>query len=223
MDALTRIEPAARPLLREVDAALATLGAPAEHRIWALLREVGATPADAVAYFTDLDAEPFHHIAASLRERGEGYARTSIPTQVSWQGGAADAYAQRAGSLDRHLREGMAERLAATASYAEDIARWQQRCRDHLARTLAEVLTSAEAVVVRLEASNWTTGSARTLAGVVRAAADIGAWVLQATLAALADGRDQHRRWTERLGEVHYRAPVDATPGRFDATIHLRH
>ena len=212
MDALARIQPVARPLLREVDGALATLGAPPEHRIWALLREVGATPADVVGFFADLSGEPFHHLAANLRERGDAYASTSIPIQVTWQGGAAEAYAVRAGALDRHLREGLSGRLAATASYAEDVARWQQRCRDHLARALGEVLTSAEAVAVRLAAPE-----------AVRAAADIGAWVLSAAVEALADGRDLHRRWSERLGEVHYRTPVDAIPGRLDATIHLRH
>ena len=44
MDALARLAPVARPLLRDVDDALATLGAPPEHPVWALLRRVGATP-----------------------------------------------------------------------------------------------------------------------------------------------------------------------------------
>ena len=42
MDALARLAPVARPLLRDVDNALATLGAPPEHPVWALLRRMGS-------------------------------------------------------------------------------------------------------------------------------------------------------------------------------------
>jgi hypothetical protein len=211
MDALARLEPVARDLLHEVDEALSTLGAPAEHRIWSLLRDIGTTPADAVAFFTDLTGQHLLHVAEQLREQADGYGAAAVPATVRWEGGAADAYAVRAGALNTHLAQGMAGRLAETASYAGAIGEWQQRSRDRLARTLAEVLGSAQAVTVRLGAAD-----------AVRAAADIGAWVLDAVGVALTEGRDLRLRWSERLNEVHYRTPADARPARADATIHLR-
>ena len=55
IDALARIEPVARGLLREVDDVLVAHAAPAEHPVWALLRRLATTPADAVRFFAGLD------------------------------------------------------------------------------------------------------------------------------------------------------------------------
>jgi hypothetical protein len=66
MDALARVEPVARPLLREVDVALATLGAPADHPVWPLLRRLGVTPADAVAFFAEARPDAIRSAGAAV-------------------------------------------------------------------------------------------------------------------------------------------------------------
>ena len=66
-DVLARIEPVTRDLLTRVDAALMVHGAPAEHPVWARLRRLGSTPADAVAFFAHADPEPLHVAAAAVR------------------------------------------------------------------------------------------------------------------------------------------------------------
>jgi hypothetical protein len=241
MDALTRLEPVARPLLRQVDEALATLGAPAEHQVWRLLRQVGATPGDAVTIFADLtgaDASvgSLRVAAGALREQADAYLAATIPASVPWAGGAGEAYAARAAALGSHLhgdgpthghregpfdgRDSMAGRLAATASYVDEVADWQARSRYRIARVLADVLSSAQAVSLRAATG---LGAAPGPSAEVLAAADIGAHVLVAAADALDEGRDLHRAWDERLAELPYRGPVDAGPGRFDATIRLSH
>ena len=245
MDALTRLEPVARPLLRQVDEALTTLGAPAEHQVWRLLRQVGATPADAVTIFADLTgADPsvgsLRVAAGALREQADAYLAATIPASVPWAGGAGEAYAARAAALGSHLhgdgptdghlegrfegpfdgRDSMAGRLAATASYVDEVADWQARSRHRIARVLADVLSSAQAVSLRAATG---LGAAPGPSAEVLAAADVGAYVLAAAADALDEGRDLHRAWDERLAELPYRGPVDAGPGRFDATIRLSH
>jgi len=231
MDALARIEPVARPLLREVDDVLSTLGAPVRHPVWSLLRRVGATPADAVAHFAELAGTAegvstpdqttgaLRDAAGALREQADGYAATAIPAATAWEGGASDAYRVRAAALDGHLRggDGMAGRLIATASYVDEIAGWQQRSRDLLARTLAGVLTSAQAVTLRAGSPGPVAPAA------VGAAADIGAAILIAVDGALEAANDLGPRWEQRLAELPYRAPVEVGPTPFDVTIHLRH
>jgi len=179
-DALTRLEMVARPLLTDVDAALATLGAPADHEIWALLREVGATPGDAVTFFADLDPLAHAGLEQDLRDRAGAYRDAMAPTSIAWEGGAAEAYVATADALNAHLcgRDGgdsLAGRLAATADYLAETGEWLGRSRDRLARTLGEVLGSAQAVTLRVRPDS---GSPAT----VRAAADIGAFVLGALL-----------------------------------------
>jgi hypothetical protein len=245
MDALTQLEPVARPLLRQVDEALATLGAPAEHQVWRLLRQVGATPADSVTIFADLTAaDPsggsLRVAAGALREQADAYLAASMPASVPWAGGAGEAYAARAAALGSHLygdgptdgrlegrfegpvdgRDSMAGRLAAMASYMDEVADWQARSRHRIARVLADVLGSAQAVALRA-ATGPSAGPGASAE--VLAAADIGAHVLVATADAIDEGRDLHRAWDERLAELPYRGPVDAGAGRFDATIRLSH
>ena len=248
MDALARLEPIARPLLRQIDEALETLGAPPAHEVWSLLRQVGATPADAVTAFADLIGADLsgadslgrdslgsdslgsdslggglRAAAGTLRELAEQYAAVAIPAGVPWAGGAGEAYSARAAALASYLHgdddDTMAGRLATTASYVDDVADWQARSRDRIARALADVLSSAQAVTLRMQSASGS-GSG---AGRVEAAADVGAHVLAAAADALADGHDVHRAWADRLDELPFRGPLDAGPGRFDTAIRLSH
>ena len=238
MDALARLEPVARPLLRQVDEALGTLGAPAEHEVWRLLRQVGATPADAVTGFADLTATmadpaagPLRAAAGVLRAQADAYLAAAVPASVPWAGGASEAYLARAASLGAHLHgdradglaqggrgDSLAGRLAATASYVDEVADWQSRSRDRIARALAAVLASAQTVRLRAR-----TGPGPGSATEVSAAADIGAYVLAAAAQALQEGRDLHRGWHERLAELPYHASAEVGSGRFEATIRLHH
>jgi hypothetical protein len=238
MDALARIEPVARPLLRDVDTALAALGAPAEHSIWALLRRSGATPADAVAHFAGVDASPLRSAAAALREQVTVYQLTSVAAQVPWRGSTGDVYAAQASALNEHLRgdrdESMAARLDATASYVEELAAWVDQSRRELAAALADVITSAQAVTLgrsgpapapasALAASAPAPASTDLRPDAVLAAADIGAYVLAAVAEAVDHGHALNSRWGSRLSELQFRAPVTTQPDRPDATIRLQH
>jgi hypothetical protein len=226
MDALSRLAPAARGLLGRVDAALATLGAPADHPVWARLREVAATPADAVEHFAGLDLAAIGTAGDELRAAADGYAAHRLPVDVAWASTAGEAYSVRAAALARHLTDGgpdgLAGRLRATASYAEDVAEWGQRWRDELARTLAEVLTSAQAATLGAgEVSVLARVSGRVSDAAVRAAADIGAHVLGTVAAALAEGRICLDRWAPALAELPFRAPETSGPDRTDGTIRV--
>lgn len=239
MDALAQLEPVARPLLRQVDEALATLGAPAEHEVWGLLRQVGATPGDAVTGFAELTATradpaagPLRVAAGVLRSQADAYLAATVPASVPWAGGAGEAYLASAASLGAHLHgagradglaqggrgDSLAGRLAATASYVDEVADWQSRSRDRIARTLAAVLASAQTVRLRAR-----TGAGSGSATEVSAAADIGAYVLAAAAQALQEGRDLHRGWHERLAELPYHASAEVGSGRVEATIRLHH
>jgi len=153
MDALSHLAPVARPLLRDVDNALATLGAPPEHRLWALLRRMGTTPADAIGFFADVDPKRLRDAGQALREQALTYESATIPGAVQWEGSAAHRYAVHAASLGEYLHgegaETLADRLRATASYVDSVADWFQQSRDLIARALARVLTSRQAVAVR--------------------------------------------------------------------------
>jgi hypothetical protein len=298
MDALSRLEPVARPLLQQVDEVLLRAGAPGDHEIWPLLRRVGVTPGDAVTAVatlagmgggTDFGAA-LPALADELLRQADGYAAAVVPTRVPWSGGAGQAYAARATALARHLngstdhagtgnlragsivgqglyesdygagREGyspgraadnLAGRLRETASYVDDVGDWQRRSRDRIARALATVLSSAQAVSLRAShaspaetaasAGSAVTGGTAAAAGgaltagsavtagpsvtaptaVVVAAADIGAYVLTAAADALTDGDSVYRSWAGRLAELPYRDADDRGPGRFDETIHI--
>jgi hypothetical protein len=231
MDALTRLAPVARPLLRQVDNALATLGAPPEHPVWGLLRRVGTTPADAVSFFADLEPARLRAAADQLRARADGYAAAAVPARLlGWEGAAAEVYATQAAGLADHLHTGLVEQLRTSASYVDAVADWYVGARDQLAHCLADVLGSRQAVTLRSQPAlgggladvmrDGGTGDA--LATAVRAAADIAVVVLGVAEDAVARGGDLHRRWAPELSEVTYRAPVHTDPTRA-GTIRLHH
>jgi hypothetical protein len=228
MDALARLEPVARPLLRAVDAALDKLGAPPEHGIWALLRRVGASPGDAVTAVAGLQPDRLPRIAAALREFASGYDSAPLPRDIGWRGHAGVSYAVRAASLDAHLRANgsgsLAGRLRATADFLEEVGDWQRQTRDRMARALGEVLTSTQAMTMTRHL-NGDGGSAPYLGSgqAVQAAADIGARLLADAAAALDEGTAVRPRWAALLTELPFAEAADVGPGAFDATIEMRH
>jgi hypothetical protein len=221
VDALARLEPVARPLLTEVDRALATLGAPPEHGVWAALRRVGATPGDVVAVIAATEPDRLRATADTLRERAHAYDATPVAAPTGWHGPAATAYAHHAAALGAHLggdgaddARSMAGRLRATAEYAEATADWYQQTRSQLARALADVLTSGQAVTIRASAA----GSVDAL----RAAADIAQHLLDAVDDAIAAGDELTRAWAGQLDELPFTAPAEAVAVRSDSVVDLR-
>jgi hypothetical protein len=174
IDALDRVEPVARQLVARIDAVLVRHGAPADHQVWSLLRRLAVTPSDAVEFAVALDPGAVRAAADRIRAQIDRYAAHPVPRQLPWSGPAAQAFAEVAGSLAAHLggsaslRSAAADpdtllgRLLATASYVDDLAGWCVRSRAAMATTLADVLSSAEAVIL------WSTdvtgpGAARAL------------------------------------------------------------
>jgi hypothetical protein len=95
-----------------------------------------------------------------------------------------------------------------------------------MARALAEVMASAQAVTVRAQtalAHVVRPGATADLLGAVAAAADIGAALLVVAEEAVSDGRDVHRAWASTAIEVDYRAPVLAEPLSSEGVIRLQH
>lgn len=233
MDALARLYPVAHQLVAQVDLALATLGAPVEHPVWNLLRRLGATPGDIVGHLAVLRPEPLREAALALHAEAETYRSVEVPVEVAWSGAAAEVYQAHAAALAAHLGKvdavtgdpSMIGRLAATAAYAEQAADWVQDARDRMARALADVLSSTQAVQLRgAPGSGGVDELTRAPAGVpaatVLAAADIAVWLLAAAEEALVAGQDLHARFAGELGEVPFVAPEHG-PTRIHATVRL--
>jgi hypothetical protein len=197
-DALDRLAPVARPLLDEVDRALAALGAPAAHPVWATLRRVGATPAEVVRSSAAWDPARLRGAAQVLRQQAQAYAQVPVGPALSWRGSAAAAFAAQATALANHLTAGpgsMLERLGDTAAYAESVAAWFEQTRAAVAAALADVLTSAQAVAMKSSAAG-------SLAGSATAAADIATYLLDVVAEAIAAGDDLPRIWRARLEQA---------------------
>jgi len=232
MDALDRLEPVARELVHRADEYLAQQGAPADHPVWTLLRRVGAVPSDAVCFVAGQRPDRLRHLGDAIREHTAGYHAASIPTALDWAGSAGTAYAAQAAALAAHQGgdgpDSLAGRLVETAGYLDAVADWQQGTRDQLARALADILTSAQAVVVRLGSDGARpVGPSEGSAGasgraVALAAADIGARILEVAARALEVGADIGPAWADRLTELSYVEPIEAGPARAGQTIDVR-
>jgi hypothetical protein len=216
MDALDRVAGAGRDLLGRVDAVLIAHGAPPGHAVLTHLRRLGALPGDVLAAFCALRPAALLAAGAGVRRRAEGCVeeRAELAATVDathWEGDAATSFTARWRSFDAHLgdradpgQDSLAGRLAATASYVDDVAEWAGDARRGLALALAEALGSLDAVRLR------TVGDP---GGAVVAAATIGALVLEAAGRQVDAGEAVAARWAGRLGELPFR-PVGATPGR---------
>ncbi|WP_328850900.1 hypothetical protein OG994_22585 [Micromonospora globbae] len=226
MDALDRLAEPGLDLLRRVDTLLAA-GAPEGHRVWPLLRRMQVLPGEAVRHFLDLRPGPLSGAGHGVRRLVRGYDDVSatLTDPVLWSGPAAEAYAQSRAALLRHLDEGpdsMVGRLESTAGYADALADWIEGSRLALARALADVLRSSEAVAVVAATSVLTGATTRSGSVGPRAveAADIGARVL-AVLSVAYDGAETLlRQWGPSLAESTWRPPVAGRP-RYDTVTRV--
>jgi hypothetical protein len=221
MDALARLYPVATALLRDVDEALATLGAPATHPVWRLLASVGATPADIARFVADLEPSRQRAAATALRLHADSYVNASIPTDPPWEGETSQRYAVVAAAVRAHLAgepDSMAGRLRTLASYVDNLADWQQSLRDAIARCLAQAMTSSQAVTLRRPGAR--TNDPSGLGAAVIAAADIGAAVLEVARDAAAAGQ-QLVHGAAGLDELPYRTPALPDPFSYPGPIGL--
>ncbi|MCI4063830.1 hypothetical protein MRQ36_15045 [Micromonospora sp. R77] len=211
MDALDRLAEPGLDLLDRVDPLLAS-GVPEAHRLWPLLRRMQVLPGDAVRGFLELHPAPLATAGHAVRRLVRGYddAGATLADPVAWSGPAASAYDEARGALLRHLDEGpesLVGRLDSTAGYADALADWVEGSRLALARALADVLRSAEAVTV-LAATR--PGADTGLTGVL-AAAEIAVRVLSVLGVAYDGAETLLRQWGPSLAETTWRdRPVNA-------------
>jgi siderophore synthetase component len=98
--------------------------------------------------------------------------------------------------------------LAATASYAADVAAWMRAGRRDLAHEVAAALGSMEAVRVR--GGPQPAGAQGLDAATVTAAAAIGASVLAVADRQAAAAEAVAERWAARLADLPFRPPAQA-------------
>jgi hypothetical protein len=180
MDRLDDVLGPVAPLLKRVDQVLASAGAPPDHEIWPALRRVRLRPWDAVQAVAALRPGDLAEAAPELRGDARSYAGVadSLPPPGLWAGDAADAYEQARKRTAAHLSGGvdsLDERLEATADLADALIDWMSETRGALAATLAEVMTSAEALTLSASSKAADPPAARE----VEAAAEVAAQVLR--------------------------------------------
>jgi hypothetical protein len=185
------------PLLRRVDDVLSTGGAPPDHPVWREIRRVRLLPWDAVLAVAALRPETMREAVRELRADVRAYSAVadSLPSPGVWSGEAAEAYDQARRRTVDHLSggaESLDERLNATADLAEAMADWMVRARADLAATLAEVLSSAEGLLLSFRID------APPEAGDVSAAAEVAVEVLR-TIATGYDMADDLLQGSTRL------------------------
>lgn len=149
MDALRHLHASTAGLLARVDDSLARWGAPEEHPVWPLLRRTGALPGEVVSGLADWSPEPWRQQAAALRGHAEAARAVGggLDRLPSWEGAAGDAFAvarQRISGEARHR----ADRLRADAVFHDELADVLTAGRARVARKLARVAASAEAVAL---------------------------------------------------------------------------
>jgi hypothetical protein len=235
MDTLARVAEPGRDLLARVDAVLAAAGAPDDHPVWPLLRRVGALPGDVLEAFCALAPDQLAAAAERVRARAQTYAeeRADLASAVAateWTGASASAFEQRWAALADHLggtpapdAPSLAGRLAATASYVDDVAAWMRSARQDLAHEVATALGSREALRLRLgETGPAAVVGAGPAAGATgagpaagaEAAATIGAAVLAVADRQAGVAEDVAERWAGRLVELPFRPGVPAASDR---------
>jgi hypothetical protein len=218
-DSLDRLLPAGTDLLERVDAALLAHGLPAGHPGIALLRRLGASPADVLHAVSTWRPAAARDAAAVHRGIAERYERQRdlITVPVGWAGAAGEGFAAHRAALVDFLTStgsaaeaGLVGRLRATAAYLDEVAEWLDRSRDAMARSVADVLGSAEAV--QLHASDADVAVGLLDGGAAEAAATIAVHLLTAAAEAYSGGQAIADRWAGRLDEVSYGGPAPAAP-----------
>ena len=179
MDALDEVMDTAGPLLRRVDELLSGLGAPPDHDVWAEMRRVRLLPGDAAHAVAALRATELEPAAPELRADARSYAgiAEALPAPGAWTGDAADAYDAARRRTAEHLSGGadtLDERLEATADLADALVEWMGQTRGDLARTLAHVLGSAEALSLSSDAAIDPAATVEVIA-----AAEVGRRILR--------------------------------------------
>jgi hypothetical protein len=215
MDALDRLIGPGGDLLDRVDSVLERAGAPPEHPVWPALRRLGVLPGPAVRAVAALRPGPPAAAEPSLRLLAQAYgdARVTMSRAVAWDGPGAEAFNAHREALGTYLAEGdesLSGRLAATAAYADAFGAWVARTRADLARTLAKVLQSAQAVAVVAGPARW--GADETGTPAVVAAADIAARVLGTVAGAYDSAEELRREWEPRVAELPARPAGDPAP-----------
>jgi hypothetical protein len=152
-DRLDGVLDTAAPLLRRVDEVLTASGAPPDHEVWPTLRRVRLLPWDAVNAVAALRPADLTEAAPELRADAEvcATAAESLPPPGGWAGTAADAYddaRKRAAASLSGEGDSLDDRLTATADLADALVAWMSEARADLAATLAEILTSTEALTL---------------------------------------------------------------------------
>jgi hypothetical protein len=189
MDGLDRIGADARPLLRRADEIIASFGAPPAHRLWDRVRAVRLLTVDAVDAVTALRPGEFAVDVPNLRASAAGYTvlADDLPVPGQWSGEASEAYSAARQHLADHLAggaESLAERLEASADLADALVDWMWRSRSGVAAVLAEVLASAEAVLLSEQdgpaGGGSGDGTSAVPVPVMVAAADVAELVLRA-------------------------------------------
>lgn len=208
MDALERLFRVATGLLGQVDRTLLQQGAPAGHPVWALLREVGALPGEAIEALVDWRADSWLELRAGLAVEHDRYEETleQLRRPVTWEGYAGDAARARHGALTRAIEEA-ADRLSRTDRHLAEQEEWLSNSRDTVARALATVMGSTDAVtlVTGMDGSTaMVTGGAVGLDATVaaRSAAEIGVALLTALADCWREAQALERRWSGEFAEL---------------------
>ncbi|MEV8504306.1 hypothetical protein AB0368_05665 [Actinoplanes sp. NPDC051475] len=195
MDRLDQLFDTASPLLRRVDALLSAGGAPPGHGVWVQLRRVRLLPGDAARAVAALRPADLGDAGPELRADAGACAvlAASLPPPGEWSGTAAEAYDHaRQRTADRLSGEfSLGARLQASADLAEALAGWMRTTRDGLASVLAEIVGSAEAIVLAADKVDIT--SPRE----IMAAADAGEKILEAVADAYDEAVDLVRTSSE--------------------------
>jgi hypothetical protein len=190
-----------------------------------MLRRTGALPGDALEFVAGLDPVPMQAAAEELRSQAaqftdERSAVERVAAERPWEGSGAGAFAAVWRALADHIGDSvdageptLAGRLGALASYVDGVAAWSGRLRGRLAMAVADVLASAEAVVLKTAPPDSTAAGA--------AAATVGARVLGPVAEALRSGHDLLDTWAPNLAELTYRGAVPAGPSGFSSTTRV--
>jgi hypothetical protein len=212
MDALDRLAEPASDLLARVDDTLARAGAPAGHPVWPLVLRLRALPGAAAGAFAAARTAPLASASTVLRTLIREYEETGAALTVGtdWRGAGAEAFAGQWLAMRAHLDGGaphdLVSRLRRTVSYVDALVDWLAQSRDAVARTLARVLASAEAVSV------WTESAPE-------AAAEIAVDVLGALAEVHDRGAALRDEFGADLGELIYRAPAPGGPSAGSTTV----
>jgi hypothetical protein len=153
MDAFDHVVATAAPMLRRVDELLSGVGAPPGHPVWSQVRRVRLLPGDAVRAVAGLRATDLADASPELRADARAYAdiAAALPPPGAWTGDAAEAYDDARRRTAERLSggaESLDERLEASADLADALVGWIAESRAEVAATLAEVLSSAEALAL---------------------------------------------------------------------------